>query len=164
MAAETGRIIHRGAVEGAPARYRKKILARTDWFKDQEKGNRPAKGKEEYLFSPEKTTPPAGYLKNIYPCNAAAQNKNSRSAENAKKPNKNKDKNKVKPTTCVLFVEQTARGEYAKSLRAAEPAMAELTGFRVKVVERGGTTLRQLLVKSNPWAGGKCGREKCVPC
>ena len=57
-----------------------------------------------------------------------------------------------------------AKGEYARRLRAAEPTLSDLTGYRVKIVERGGTTLEQLLVKSNPWAGGQCGRVKCMQC
>ena len=39
-----------------------------------------------------------------------------------------------------------------------------MTGDRVKVVERGGTNIRRMLVKSNPWAGSLCGRDNCLPC
>ena len=36
--------------------------------------------------------------------------------------------------------------------------------MRFKIVGRGGVTLEQKLRRSNPWAGGNCGREKCFPC
>ena len=38
------------------------------------------------------------------------------------------------------------------------------TCFRVKVVEKSGTTLNSVLVKSDPWAEEKCGRRRCLPC
>ena len=34
----------------------------------------------------------------------------------------------------------------------------------MKVVEKSGTTLKSILVNSYPWAGGKCGRRRCLPC
>ena len=32
------------------------------------------------------------------------------------------------------------------------------------MLERAGRTVKQLLVRSNPWAGGVCGRELCLLC
>ena len=49
-------------------------------------------------------------------------------------------------------------------LREKEEELAEVTGFKIKIVEQSGTALKSLLVKSNPWAGGKCGRFNCLPC
>ena len=71
---------------------------------------------------------------------------------------------KAAPLTTVLFVEQTPGSVYAARLRETEEKLATITNFRVKVVEKSGTTLRSVLVKSNPWAGGKCGRRRCLPC
>ena len=39
-----------------------------------------------------------------------------------------------------------------------------MTEFHIKVVERGGSKLSQLLANTNPWAGGNCGRQGCVTC
>ena len=36
--------------------------------------------------------------------------------------------------------------------------------IRFKIIEKGGVTLDQKLRRSDPWAGGKCGRERCFPC
>ena len=64
----------------------------------------------------------------------------------------------------VLFVERTWNGELARRLKLAEAGISELTGDRVKVVEKSGTTLKDLLHQSNPWAGQDCGREDCMIC
>jgi hypothetical protein len=68
------------------------------------------------------------------------------------------------PTTTVFFVDSTKGGVLAKRLRAEEDRLAALTGFRVKIVESGGSQLRQVLPNTNPWAGLKCGRSKCWTC
>ena len=49
-------------------------------------------------------------------------------------------------------------------LRETEEQLATITGFRVKVVEKSGTTLKPILVKSDPWADGKCRRRRCLSC
>ena len=75
-----------------------------------------------------------------------------------------KEKEKEKDFTSVLFVNQTPNGVLAKKLQKVENDISKLTGDRVKIVERGGTTLKRMLVKSNPWAGSFCGRDNCLPC
>ena len=67
-------------------------------------------------------------------------------------------------TTSVLFVEQTRKGELAANLRQVGQRLQELTGFHIKVVERGGSKLSQLLANTSPWAVGNCGRQGCVTC
>ena len=67
-------------------------------------------------------------------------------------------------SSTVLFVEQTRRGVLAAKLREKEKLLYSITGWKLKVVEKSGTTLRQLLVKSNPWSGPKCGRKYRFPC
>ena len=64
----------------------------------------------------------------------------------------------------VLFAPFTPIGELAKELRLAEVKLAELTGYKLKVVERAGTRLEDLLTKSDPWQGSDCLREKCLMC
>ena len=69
----------------------------------------------------------------------------------------------VESCTC-LFVSQTPNGELAKKLQQAENKIAKFTGERVRICERGGRTIREILHKSNPWSGGPCGRRNCLPC
>ena len=81
-----------------------------------------------------------------------------------KKPMKGKKKEEERDYTTVLFVSQTPNGILAKQLQKVENVISKLTGDRVKVVERGGTSIKKILVKSNPWAGALCGRDNCLPC
>ena len=68
-------------------------------------------------------------------------------------------------TRTVIFVEQTRDGALAKELREVATRLEGLLGFRVKVVERTGSSLRNSLPNTNPWAGQmKCGRTDCMPC
>ena len=67
-------------------------------------------------------------------------------------------------TTSVLFVEQTKNGDLAKRLRGVEDRLAKITGYRVRVVERGGTQARHLLPYTNPWSDQVCGRQDCTTC
>ena len=64
----------------------------------------------------------------------------------------------------VLFVERTWHGELARRLRQAETDLYNLTGDKIKIVERTGTTLKDLLHNTNPWAGQNCGRKGCMIC
>ena len=67
-------------------------------------------------------------------------------------------------TRTVIFVEQTRDGALAKALREVATRLEGMIGFRVKVVERTGSSLRNSLPNTNPWAGQmKYGRTDCVP-
>ena len=58
-----------------------------------------------------------------------------------------------------LFVPHTPRGELAKRMRAKEMENNQGRKIRFKNIEKGGVTLEKKLRRSNPWAGGRCGRE-----
>jgi hypothetical protein len=63
-----------------------------------------------------------------------------------------------------LFVPHTPRGELAQRMRAKEAENNQGRKIRFKIIEKGGVTLEQKLRRSNPWAGGRCGRPECFPC
>ena len=146
--------LHRSAAEGAVKRNRKKLLDKSTWFKEK-KNDKDDDGIE---VSPVRLE--VGARKPPGPKERSGAHKppgprdNVHSKDTANKP----------LLTTVLFVEQTPGGELARRLREAEQRLADITGWRVKVVEKSGTTLKQLLHKSNPWSGGLCGREGCFPC
>ena len=75
-----------------------------------------------------------------------------------------KQKEESPEIVTVIFVPQTPKGELAKRLQIVENKISKLTGERVKIVERGGTQVKQILVKSNPWSKGFCDRANCLPC
>ena len=60
----------------------------------------------------------------------------------------------------VLFVQATPREE----LRRRVQEVCDESGMKVKVVERGGRTVRQFLQRSDVCSGESCGREECWMC
>ena len=53
----------------------------------------------------------------------------------------------------------------AAQLKEQERFLSQVCGESIKVIERSGSTIRKLLVKSNPWASGTvCGDSDCLLC
>ena len=63
--------------------------------------------------------------------------------------NKGNSKDKIK---AVMFIPYTKHSELAQRMRESEDKMESMTGYRLKIVERGGSKLVDMLHKSNPWA------------
>ena len=68
------------------------------------------------------------------------------------------------PTRSVMFVDNTAGGELAKRLQAAEDELGEATGYRIRIAESAGSALGILLPSTNPWGANDCERADCVIC
>ena len=64
----------------------------------------------------------------------------------------------------VIFVPQTKGSRLAKSLREKELELEKLSGWRFKIVERAGEKLENILHQSNPWSGQDCERKGCLMC
>ena len=63
-----------------------------------------------------------------------------------------------------MFVPYTKHSELATRLREGEEKMEKMTGYKLKIVEKGGTKLVDILHKANPWAGEDCKRDSCMLC
>ena len=63
-----------------------------------------------------------------------------------------------------MFVPFTTGSKLAKDLRDAEDKLGGMTGYMLKLVEKAGDKLEDLLTKSNPWQGMDCGRPGCLLC
>ena len=135
--------LHRSAAQSSGARRTKKLLAKTQWFR-QESGEteqdgqqaRPgAWGGEEQSSKKQRGVP-------------------RRVAEQAKQPR----------ITTVLFVEFTRGGELQKKMRETLDRLTPMLGFRARVAEKGGTNLESLLSNKNLWKGRECGRHSCRTC
>ena len=61
-------------------------------------------------------------------------------------------------------MEQTRDGELSKRLREVIQRLAPTFGFRIKVVERAGMSLRNKFPQANLWEEAKCGRSKFTTC
>lgn len=68
------------------------------------------------------------------------------------------------PPQTVLFVRRTPKGDLVKALRQVEQKLTDTTPFRVKLVERTGVRLKEVLMKSDPWEKEECGRPQCTTC
>ena len=92
--------------------------------------------------------------------------KEKKSFPSNQKGRKKKEKliNEEPELVTVMFVPQTPYGALAKDLQKVENEIAKLTGEKIRMVERGGTKIKDLLHKSNPWANGLCGRPNCLVC
>ena len=57
---------------------------------------------------------------------------------------------KSKEVKTVMFVPYTQGSELAKRLRDAEKTLQELTGYKIKMVERTGLKLEEMLHRADP--------------
>ena len=143
--AESGKTaIHRSAVATARSRQVKKLTGKSTWFLDR---------KDQTKDTEEEPQEGAGRL---------SQGGHS-GKTGIKKTNKMQEKDKVNTET-VLFVPQTPHGELAARLRQAEVELSKLAKYKVKVVERSGTAVKSILVKTNPVPDQKCSRPECYLC
>ena len=129
-----GKGFHRKAATTLAGRVKKKLLQKTRWYK----GRKRTDDTEEKI---EKTS--------------------FRRKEETRKKKPSAEEVKIKS---VMFVPQTRGGRLAKMLRDKEEELAKISGYRIKIVERGGEKIADILCKSNPWSGTDCEREGCLMC
>merc|ERR1711954_380800 len=61
----------------------------------------------------------------------------------------------------VLFVPRTPHSELAKLIRRDKQIISKLSGYRIKIIERCGSKLIDLLRNKGPDYGQPCGRFPC---
>ena len=69
-----------------------------------------------------------------------------------------------KEVKAIMFVPYTEGSELAKRLRDAENKLQDMTGYKMKIVERSGLKLEEMLHKADPWQWQDCGRDRCLLC
>ena len=68
-------------------------------------------------------------------------------------------------TEAIVFVPCTKGEKIHEAIQEVEDDHIKKTNKkRIRVVERGGTKLKDLLCQTDPWANMKCEREDCFPC
>ena len=80
------------------------------------------------------------------------------------KPSKPLQKPSPSAIKAVMFIPYTPFGGLLGKVREAEDRLHKLTGYRLKLVERSGSKLEDLLTTNNPWQGQDCGRLQCLLC
>ena len=134
------------AEETLEKRTNDKLLEKTNWYK----GNK--KRKQENEASKFKYYPPAKKRRQCRQDESKTNKAGTQTGINTKK---------IKG---VMFVPYTKHSELALRLRESEEKMEEMTGYRIKIVEKGGTKLVDILHKANPWAGEDYNRPGCLLC
>ena len=69
-----------------------------------------------------------------------------------------------KEVKSVIFIPHTKGSELATQLRDRETRLQEVTGDKVKITERAGRKLENILTGKDPWKGKDCGRSNCFLC
>ena len=140
---EDGLDFYRSAKSTLAKRCRKKLLEKANWFKAKRK--REDDHQEERKASPKKRI------------RLGHQDRDQEQIQDRNKDNTNSMKENVK---AVMFVPFTEGSALAKRMREAESNLQEMTGYRLKIVERAGTKLEDILDKQIP------GKDRIVaaPC
>ena len=125
------------------SRNKKKLLEKTSWYKQKRK--RDDDDEDDEMSLPTRKMRCTGKMK-------------------ARSAGVSAGAVKVPDIKAVMFVPYTVGSKLAKSLREAEEKLGGLTGYRLKMVEKAGDKLEDLLTKSNPWQGLDCGRHNCILC
>ena len=71
---------------------------------------------------------------------------------------------KKSPPKAVLFVPNTVDSALANEIRENVQSLRPWTAINIKIVERAGEKLQDILCKSNPWGSQDCKRENCFSC
>ena len=90
------------------------------------------------------------------------------------KRQKNRDRNTwwLKPNckenekqyTSILFVPPTPQGELARMLKKREMELNLNSRMNIKIIEKGGTKMKNLIVNKNPFEPKKCSISNCPFC
>ena len=140
---------YRSAKSTLAGRCRKKLLEKETWFKAKRKREDDEEENPREQTSPRKRT--RIELKGM------DKNKQTDKADSKKEQAQESVKT-------VMFVPYTVGSSLAKKMREAESSLQQMTGYRLKIVERAGQKLEDVLTKANPWQGQDCEREKCLLC
>ena len=135
---------YRVAKETVDERLRKELTERESWYKEHPKeGNTEEESPSKY-----RKTTGGGRL----PVKRWMKTKKSapHSGENLQ-------------VKSVIFVPHTKDSSLAKELREKEKDLCKITGDKVKIIEKAGNKLEDILIKRDPWKGADCGRPNCFP-
>ena len=64
----------------------------------------------------------------------------------------------------VVFVPHTVGSKLARELRNKEDKIKDLTGEKIKIVEKSGMKIEDMIAGKDPWRGGDCQRSNCFLC
>ena len=134
---EQGGVVYRDGRSSLKTRTTRKLLGKETWYKEETKRNR-----DEYDDWED-------------------EQRWSKRIRRLGPKREEEERNRV---IAVMFVPYTPRGELARRLREVESDIEKQTGNKLKIVERSGMKIVDLLHKSDPWEGVDCERRGCILC
>ena len=137
--------LFRTAKESKQGRIVKKTIGKTSWFrKPRMRGDKDEDSQEDILMMKKRGGEEATAKKTEY-----------------EKPKKTGEEHRI---AAVLFVHNTREGLLAKKLREVVERIKNILGYKIKIVERAGTSLKQIIPLTRIGEEKECGRSDCVPC
>ena len=141
--------LYRSGIESLPERIKKKLLESTTWYKDLEKE--------------------VGELDDSPRMNNNTWKKYRERAKLVKFKRKKREEPTLtedvkRKYQSVIFIDYTAHSELANRIRTRLRKLEEVGQVKIKIVEKAGDKIVDLLHKSNPWSSEHCGRSDCLVC
>ena len=138
--------IYRLAQQTVTERMKKKLTEKESWYKTDKDNN-----------EDEDDTNPAKYSRT----NSGRRITRSGGKKMFKKSSQDGEISKIKS---VIFIPHTPNSELSKLLKEKEIELEKVTGDKLKIVEKSGTKIEDILTKTDPWKGSDCRRENCFLC
>ena len=138
---------YRVAQETVDQRLQKQLTERESWYKTKETPNEDEESPRKYRRT----------------CTRSSRSSKSWGTRRKRKGTSKEDEEHPQIKS-VIFVPHTRDSLLARELRLKETEMFKVTGDRIKVVEKAGNKLEDILTRRDPWKGADCGRQNCFPC
>ena len=141
-------------------RTRKKLVEAHSWYKDivvEEEGEKDAADKENKERAMHAS--PGNWRKG-----SDLKRKNRERLKELIEAGTERKKSSGEKIQGVIFVQHTAHSTLAKRIREGLKLLEKVGSFKIKIVERTGDTLVDLLHRSNAWENEDCMREDCIVC
>ena len=158
----------RSAEETLSERLKNKLLEVNSWYKDKVvvEDDDLHKEKDRFLWEDKPDSMPKALGSSVGNWRKGAEARKRRLEELKEVIEDGKGiletaKNKVQG---VVFVQHTEYSRLAQNIREKLKLLKVLGSFKIKLVERTGDTLVDLLHKSNSWANEDCLRDDCLVC
>ena len=157
---------YRSGEETIETRLNKKLLEASTWFKDREKENYEKKEREniENNLDEEKYKEKNKSWKEWRKFSRREKNRIMKNIKGVYRKENIKELEKEKRIEGVMFIQHTQHSELARNIRERLKVIENVGTLKIKLVERTGDKLVDLLHKSNAWGNEDCQRPDCWPC
>ena len=136
---------YRSRSQSLPARVKKKLCEKYNWFKARKE--KECENEKDDIV--EKSDKWSHYRKKKSPIKVLEKEILDKKEE---------------PAKAIIFVQHTINSELAHEIKKVIQTLKPWTGINLKVVERAGDRIEDILHKSNPWENIDCKRDLCLTC